>query len=141
MVEHGEAYYEKLLYGRAESSIRVHGIVSIIFGSLGVVAGIFFTLLMSLGTMVDETYDAYNSPVGLLLVTALVFIFWTVPHLYLIASGIYLTRQPSPKLARTLIIINLIVGVFYNLILLVFAIINLTQIGDYERGYPVHKKA
>ncbi|MDB5179595.1 MAG: hypothetical protein JWN12_227 [Candidatus Saccharibacteria bacterium] len=140
MVEHGEVDYEKLLYNRAASALKVHGILAIIFGGLAVLGSIVFTLLIALGTFADESYDSYNSPLGLLFVSALIFVFWTLPHIYLIAAGIYLMREPSPKLARTLVIINLVIGVFYNLILLVIAIVNLTQITDYERGYHVHKK-
>ncbi|MDB5162359.1 MAG: hypothetical protein JWM52_867 [Candidatus Saccharibacteria bacterium] len=140
MVEHSEVNYEKLLYSRAASALKVHGILAIIFGGLAVLGSILFTLLITLGTFADESYDSYNSPLGLFLVSAMIFVLWTLPHIYLIAAGIYLMREPSPKLARTLVIINLVIGVFYNLILLVIAIVNLTQITDYERTYHVHKK-
>jgi amino acid transporter len=140
MVEHGDAYYEKLLYSRAASTIKVHGVVSIVFGGLGVLFGILMIALSSLGTISDPTYDSYSSSFGLFFLSLLVLVFWLLPHAYLIASGAYLIKEPSPKLARTLIIINLIVGVFYNLVILVFAIVNLTQSGDYERGYHAHKK-
>jgi hypothetical protein len=131
--------YEKLLYSRATNTLKVHGIVSIVFGAIGTLAAILFTILVAAGTMADESYDSYNSPFGLFIVSVMIFVFFTLPHLYLIAAGIYLTREPAPKLAKTLVIINLVVGVFWNLVILVFSIVNLTQLTDYERTYHVHK--
>ncbi|HEY8886190.1 MAG TPA: hypothetical protein VIM31_01675 [Candidatus Microsaccharimonas sp.] len=140
MGERSEVNYEKLLFDRATSALKVHGILAIIFGGLGALLGLLLIAVTSLGTLSDPTYDSYNSPLGLFFVSAMIVVFWVLPHAYLIASGMYLTREPSPKLARTLVIINLVIGVFYNLILLVIAIVNLTQITDYERGYHVHHK-
>lgn len=130
--------YEKLLFGRAAGGLKVHGILSIVFGSLGVLSGLLFTLLVQLGAVADEHYTA---EIGVFIVSAAIFVFWTLPHLYLIVSGIYLVRQPSPKVSRVLTIINLVVGIFYNLVILVMAIISLVQSGDYERGYHTHKQS
>lgn len=132
--------YGKLLYERSDSTFRVHGILSIIFGSLGVLMAIVMTFLFIGGTYSDPSYDSVNSPLGLFVVGSMIFVFWTLPHLYLIISGYYLMHEPSPKVAKTLTIINLIIGVFWNLVLLIFAIISLTQFSDYERGYQVYKK-
>lgn len=140
MVQSSEIHYEKLLYDRASSALKVHGILAIIFGGLGVLFGLVFIVLMAFGNISDPSYDAYSSSLGILFLSALVVVFWILPHAYLITSGMYLIHEPSPKLARTLVIINLVVGVFYNLIMLVAAIVNLTQITDYERAYLVHKK-
>lgn len=140
MVQSSEIHYEKLLYDRASSALKVHGILAIVFGGLGVLFGLVFIISMAFGNIADPSYDAYSSSLGILFVSALVVVFWILPHAYLITSGIYLIREPSPKLARTLVIINLVVGVFYNLVMLVVAIVNLTQITDYERAYLVHKK-
>lgn len=133
--------YEKVLYERAAGGLKVHGILAIVFGSLGVLGALIFTLLIALGTFADESYMAYDSSLGLFLVSIMIFVFWTLPHIYLIAAGSYLVREPAPRLARVFVIINLVLGVFYNLILLVIAIVNLTQASDYERGYHAHKKA
>jgi hypothetical protein len=141
MVEHiVHINYEKLLYDRAAGALKVHGIVSIVFGAIGTLVAVLFTLLIAAGTIADPSYDSYNSSFGLFIISTMIFVFWTLPHLYLIAAGIYLIREPAPKLAKTLIIINLVVGVFWNLVLLIVAIVNLTQITDYERAYHVHKK-
>ena len=139
MAQSSEINYEKLLYDRAASALKVHGILAIVFGGLGVLFGLVFIISMAFGNMADPSYDAYSSSLGILSVTALVVVFWILPHAYLITSGIYLIRESSPKLARTLVVINLVVGVFYNLIILVIAIVNLTQITDYERASLVHK--
>ncbi|MBC7564830.1 hypothetical protein H7100_01175 [Candidatus Saccharibacteria bacterium] len=140
MVEHSEHNYVKMLYDRSTGALKLHGILAIVFGGLGTLGAVLFTLLVALGTFSDESYDTYNSPLGLALVSAMIFVFWTLPHIFMIAAGSYLVREPAPKLAKTLVIINLVIGVFYNLIILVIAIVNLTQISDYERGYHVHKR-
>jgi hypothetical protein len=132
--------YEKLLFDRSASTMRVHGILSIIFGGLGVLAGLIFTIILAVSSLNDSSYDSSNSALGLFIVGLLIFVFWVLPHVYLIVAGSYLIRQPTPKLAKVLIIINLVIGVFWNLVLLIFAIINLTELGDYERGYHVHRK-
>jgi hypothetical protein len=137
--------YEKLLFERSASTLKVHGILAIVFGGLGTLVGIVMAIAITIGGL-SNNYNSYNSSsyadsaFGLFFLGLLLFIFWILPHVYLIVSGYYLTRQPSPKLAKTLVIINLVIGVFWNLVLLIFAIINLTEIGDYERGYHVHKK-
>lgn len=140
MVEQSELHYEKLLYDRSAGALKVHGILAIIFGALGMLVALLFTFMVTLGTFADEEYDPTNSAFGLLFVSVLIFIFWMLPHMYLIISGSYLVRQPAPRVARTLVIINLVVGVFYNLVILIAAIINLTQITDYERSYHIYKK-
>ena len=140
MVEHNEQYYEKMLYDRSARSLKVHGILAIVFGGLGTLGAVLFTLLIALGTFADESYNAYNSSFGLIFMLVMVIVFWTLPHIFLITAGAYLVREPAPKLARTLIIVNLVIGVFYNLIMLIIAIVNLTQLNDYERGYHFYKK-
>lgn len=127
--------YEKMLYKRSTDMLKAHGILAIVFGALGVLTGLFITILMSIGLLADSSYStySYDSSIGLFLVNAIVFIFWTLPHIYLIIAGSYLVREPSPQLAKVLVITNLVVGVFWNLILVIFSIINLTQIADYKR--------
>jgi len=131
------------LFERAASMYRVHGIIAIIFGGLGVLGGALITFILIVATMLPE-YEVQNVEndlgFGLFMSAVLIFIFWTLPHLYLVVSGVYLVKNPSPLLAKGLIIANLVVGLFYNVIILVFAIISLTQSGDYERGYSVHQK-
>ncbi|HEY8992756.1 MAG TPA: hypothetical protein VIM37_02800, partial [Candidatus Microsaccharimonas sp.] len=83
--------YEKLLYERAASTLKVHGIVSIVFGALGTLCAILFTILIAAGTITDSSYDTYSSPVGLFIVSAMIFVFFTLPHIYLIVAGVYLT--------------------------------------------------
>ena len=118
-------------YESAASLIRVHGIIAIIFGSLGSVICLFIMLLFGFAISEYNSYQVINSFIS----GFLVFIFGLLPHVYLLVSGIHLLKNPRPPVAKTLIIINLIVGVFYNLVILIFAIINLTQIADYESGY------
>lgn len=130
-----EQNYEESMYDRAASSIRVHGILSVIFGSLGVFFGILFMLIIGLGGLAAGAH--MNDVVGAFALGLFTFILWVLPHIYLIISGVQLMRQPEPKVAKVLIIINLIVGALWNLVILIFAIINLTQISDYEK---FHKK-
>lgn len=126
-----EANYPQLLFKRAQSMLRVQGILSIVFGGLGVLGGLFFLLLS--GFAITE-YNSYQIS-GAFIMGLLVFIFAVLPHIYLVISGIVMVREPAPTVAKTLTIVNLVVSVFWNLVLLIFAIICLTQIGDYERGY------
>jgi len=132
--------YEKLLYDRSTGTLKVHGIMSIIFGSLGILVALMFTTLMVIGSMAENSYGSYDSSIaGLSIVGMVIFIFWTLPHIYLVVAGYYLMREPTPRLAKTLILVNLVIGIFWNLILLILSIINLTQFSDYERGYPTQK--
>jgi len=132
--------YEKLLYDRSAGTLRVHGIMSVIFGSLGILVALLFTTLMVIGSMAEDSYDSYDSSIaGLSIVGMVIFIFWTLPHIYLVVAGYYLMREPAPRVAKALVLVNLVIGTFWNLILLVLSIINLTQLGDYDRGYSAHK--
>lgn len=131
-----EISVDQRLFERAQSVLKTHGILSIIFGALGVLGFIIWTLFASLSFLSGEFSDV----LGMIAITMIFFVVFLLPHIYLIVSGIQLTRSPSPKLARVIVIINLILGLFWNLVLLVLAIINLTQIGDYERYYGKHKK-
>jgi len=121
-------------YNNAASLIRTHGILAIVFGSLGTAFGLLLIPLMWAGEYGDvSTADL----VGGFIFAIATFVFWVLPHVYLIVSGTYLLKMPQPKIAKTLIIINLVVSAFWNLVILVFAIINLTQFEDYNQG---HKK-
>lgn len=137
MIEHS---YEKIVYDRSTGMLKVHGIVAIIFGIIGTLTSVLLMLLITITTYADSEYDAHNSPLGLYIIAGLIFVFWALPHIFLVTSGSYLIRQPVPKLARILVIINLVIGVFYNFIILIFAIVNLTQITDYERSYHIYKR-
>ena len=126
-----EINYEMMLFNRAQGMLKAHGIVAIVFGSLGVVGFLFGLLFVVQIAIFAQLADA----VGAIALAAAIFVLFTIPHVYLIISGAQLVRTPSPKLAKTLVIINLVIGVFWNHALLILAIINLTQIGDYERHY------
>lgn len=131
-----EVSIDQRLFERAQSVLKTHGILSIIFGALGVLGFIIWTLFASLSFLSGEFSDV----LGMIAITMIFFVVFLLPHIYLIVGGIQLIRSPSPKLARVIVIINLILGLFWNLVLLVLAIINLTQIGYYERYYGKHKK-
>ncbi|MFY9227763.1 MAG: hypothetical protein WAO28_00340 [Candidatus Microsaccharimonas sp.] len=130
--------YEKILFDRSVNLLRTNGILSIVFGSLGAFFGLLFMALFALAMTASETSEdaAYMFLMGV--GTLVLFI---LPHIYLIISGVHLLRQPSPNVARTLVIITLVIGVFWNLITLIFSILNLTQLRDYEVGYNKHIKA
>ena len=124
--------YDKQFFERASNLLRVHGLISIIFGSIGVFFGLIFMVIMGIaGVATAQLGDV----IGAFAMGVFTLVLFVLPHVYLIIAGIQLMKQPQPKVAKTLVIINLIVGVFWNLVLLIFAIINLTQIGDYEAHY------
>jgi len=131
-----ETNLDKQLFERAASMLRVQGIISIIFGGLGVFIG--FLIMVGFGIGIVTDYSS-ASAAGALFMAAVTFVFFFLPHIYLIISGVTMLRQPQPNIARILTIINLVVSVFWNWITLVFAIISLAQSGDYERYYN-HKK-
>jgi hypothetical protein len=133
-----ETNYDKLLFERASTMLRVQGIISIVFGSLGVIFGLVMMFMFGLGILAYENITNYAVENFIWAVVTLVFV--VIPHVYLIVAGTILLRQPTPGIARTLTIINLVVGAFTNIVVLVFAIISLTQSGDYERHFPKNKK-
>jgi hypothetical protein len=132
-----ETNYDKLLFERSATMLRVQGVISVVFGGLGVVFGLVFMFMFGLGMLAYENITNYA--VENFIWAVVMFVFVVIPHAYLVVAGTILLRQPTPGIARTLTIINLVVGVFSNMIILIFAIISLTQSGDYERHYPKAK--
>ncbi len=116
--------------------MKIHGIMSIVFGGIGAIVGVFFTAIFAI--LMSNTNNE-GDQIAYLVFAILALVIWLVPHIYLIIAGVLLVKQPDPRLAKVLTIINLVIGVFWNYVLLVFAIISLVQIGDYSRGYH-HKK-
>lgn len=129
--------HHKEQFEKADGLLKVHGILSIIFGGLGVLFGLLFMIMMGLGSVasmdLEDTISAFA--IGIF-----AFVLFVLPHIYLIIAGSYLLKTPPVRTARVLVIINIVIGALWNLVLLVFAIINLTQIDEYERGYPHNKK-
>ena len=123
-------------YEAAASLIRVHGIISIIFGGIG----LLFSLIIGLAFILTVDSTDGNQLLGGFILSLLTFLFAVLPHAYLLVSGIHLLKNPKPSVAKTLIIINLVVGALWNYIVLIFAIINLTQLADYRHGYPKTKE-
>ena len=129
--------FETILYNRSAATTRVHGILAIIFGGIGVLLGVLFMFLFLIAGSVALNLEDVVSSVALFIFTLVLFV---IPHIYLIIAGVHLVKEPAPKVARTLIIINLIIGVLSNLVILVISIVNLIQMSDYERGYTQHKR-
>jgi hypothetical protein len=133
--EHPVAFDQYLLekQNHAASAIRVQGILAIVFGGLGILGSIIlgFIFLASLATFPER------ESVEISVYLVLGFVFFFLPHIYLLVSGLYLLKKPAPKIVFVLSIINLVVGFFWNVFLLVVAIISLVVHGDYERGYLV----
>lgn len=125
-------------YEQAASMVKVQGIMSIVFGSVGTLVGLIFLAIfaVSMGTATNGG-DAFAFLLFFLFATFL----WLLPHIYLIVAGVTLLRLPEPRVVKTLTIINLVVGFFWNYILLVFAIISLVQIADYTDGREVSAKS
>ena len=117
---------------QAVSMLKVQGVIALVFGGLGALLGL---LLMSIFAIALGQAYSDNDVVEFFIWFVVSIFFILLPHIYLIISGIILIRQPEPKLARLLTIINLIVGAMSNYIVLAFAIISLVQAKDYEEGY------
>jgi hypothetical protein len=133
-----ETNYDKVLFERAATMLRVQGIISVVFGALGVIFGLVMMFMFGLGMLAYENITNYA--VENFVWAVIMFVFVVIPHIYLVVAGTILLRQPAPGVARALTIINLVVGVFSNMIVLIFAIISLTQSGDYERHFAPRKK-
>lgn len=118
---------------QALSMMKVQGIIVTVFGGLGALFGLIMMAIFALS--LSQAYTD-NDIVAALIMFTVSILFVLIPHIYLIISGVILIRQPEPKLARLLTIINLIVGAISNYVVLAFAIISLVQMKDYEEGYP-----
>ena len=119
-------------YDQAASLVKTHGVLSIVMGAIGAFTGLAFLLIFVVALGVATT-DA--DAVTYLFFFIATLLFWLVPHIYLVIAGVLLVRQPEPRIAKMLTIANLVVGVFWNYVILVVAIISLTQSRDYEEGY------
>lgn len=128
--------YDKVLFERANNGLKVQGIIGIVFGGLGTLLGLVLILLFLMGVQLDTTPTSAFEGFMLAVVT---LVFLVIPHVYLIISGSLLVKQPQPSLARGLTVANVVIGALSNLIILVVAIISLTQSSDYERHFPKHK--
>ena len=122
---------------QAASMLKVQGIISAIFGGIGVLGGLIMMVIFALA--LGNAYTD-NDIVGYAVLFGGSILFVLIPHIYLIIAGVILMRQPEPKLARLLTIINLIVGAMSNYVVLAFAIISLTQTKEYEEGYKLEAK-
>jgi hypothetical protein len=123
-------------FEQAANLVKVHGILAIVFGGLGSFMALISMVLF--GFAMAGAY-ATSDAVGYLILFVLTVLFFLLPHVFLIISGVTLIRLPEPRTVKIFTIINLVVGVFWNLVILIFAIISLTQSRDYEEGYPVKK--
>lgn len=124
-------------YEHAASMVRTHGTLSIVFGAIGTFFGLILIVLFSLA--LSNTYDQADA-IGFIFLFIATLVFWMLPHIYLIVAGATLVKLPEPRIVKVLSIINIVVGVFWNYILLIFAIISLVQVSDYENGHPLTKK-
>lgn len=133
-----ESHVPSQKYQTAATMIKVTGILSIIFGSIGILFGIGYSLLIA----ASPSY-AYNEVeiVPIALIVGFLIMFWVIPHIYMIISGIYFLNKPSAAKVRGLAITSIVIGAIFNVILLAFAIINLIQAKDYENEFDVTNKA
>ena len=125
-----------IAHTQAASMLKVQGIITLVFGGLGTLLGLI--LMGIFGLALTQAYsDNDIVEFGVYFVMSVLFIL--IPHVYFIVSGIVLIRQPEPKLAKLITIINLVVGAVANYIVLAFAIISLIQAKEYEQGYKPQK--
>lgn len=132
-----EQTHEQVQFEKAAGMLRVQGILSIVFGGLGA----FFSLLLLVGiTLGSLSPGSEMDPVSGFILSFITLVFVVIPHIYLIIAGTQLLSRPTPKAVRVLTIINLIVGVLWNWVIGAFAIVNLVQLQDYERGFTKHAR-
>ncbi|MFZ1301392.1 MAG: hypothetical protein WAQ27_02320 [Candidatus Microsaccharimonas sp.] len=129
--------HETEQYKKAAGLLKTQAIIAIVFGGLGVLIGFILTVIFIAASGFSETeYQA----VELIIYAVLTPLFIIVPYIYLLISGILLLRNPTPKLAKVLSIINIVFGALWNLVVLIFAVLYVAQSADYERGYKHTKK-
>lgn len=127
----------KIAHTQAVSMLKIQGIVTLVFGGLGALLGLILMILF--GFALSQAYsDNDIIEYGVYFTMSVLFIL--IPHVYFVVSGIVLIRQPEPKLAKLVTIINLVVGAVANYIVLAFAIISLVQTKEYEEGYKKPKE-
>jgi len=136
MHRHEESNFSQLLYRRSAGVLKVHGVLAVIFGLIGMAVALLFLFAMTVGPLAYGA-DSYGGASAKLLMGALIFLFLVVPHIYLVVSGVFLFREPPASTAKVLIILNLIAGIFFNFLLAAFAVANLIQSPDYERGHKI----
>jgi hypothetical protein len=124
-------------YSTAKSFLRVQGVLSIIFGSLGTLVGLPLIILYVFSLSFSSIQYSYDGGDWFAVIFLIIIglIFWILPHIYMIIAGTYLVRKPKPGLAKGLTIGNLVIGALLNYILLAFAIVSLVQSSHYEEGY------
>ncbi len=131
-----ETDYKEMLFDRAAKMIKVNGIISIVAGGLASLIVIIYSILIAVVSLTaDSTVATSPDAGGNALLGLILFVLVFAPCVYMVIAGIILVRLPKPTVARGLLIANLVLGVFVNTIGLIFAIISLTQIHDYEVGY------
>ena len=124
-------------YEQAASLIKTQGVLSIVFGGIGVFIGL--TVLVFLWIMLSTSY-ATEDVIAALFLSLLSFAFVLLPHVFLIVAGVTLLRQPEPRVVRILTIITLVIGVLENLVLLIMSILVLLKLDDYEALYPEYSE-
>lgn len=119
-------------YNKAASLLKTQAILLIVFGALGVLFGLLFTALFILAAV--GTYSQPES-IEFLIYAVMTPVFMVLPHIYFIVSGIVLLRNPSPKVAKVMSIINIVLGAMSNLVILIFAVLYIAQSAAYENEY------
>jgi hypothetical protein len=120
-------------YEQSASIVKIHGILSIVFGSIGVAIGLIFLAIIGF-TFIAAVTTA--DVVGIFIIMLLVLLFWILPQAFLIVSGVTLLREPDPRVVRILTITTLVISALENVILLATSIATLLKLDDYEQGYP-----
>ena len=124
-------------YEQAASLIKTQGVLSIVFGGIGVFIGL--VVLVFLWIVLSTSY-ATEDVIAALFLSLLGFVFLLLPHVFLIVAGVTLLRQPEPRVVRILTIITLVIGVLENLVLLVMSILVLLKLDVYEALYPEYSE-
>ena len=126
-------------YEKSLSSLKTQAILAIVFGALGILFS--FLILGSyilLSGLDPKEVDIDKVDLFLYGIVTPIFLFAT--HVYYVVAGVFLLREPTPKVAKVLSIINIVVGAGWNLIILIFAALFLARSVDYERGHAEEKK-
>lgn len=114
----------------AQKFMKAHGIVTIVVGGVMVLGALLAMILLG---WLSLSSRSQSDAIAAFVAGVVFFVLVMIPGIYLTWSGIALMRLPTVPVAKNITIINLVVSIIYqNYVLIVLAIIGLTQLNDYK---------
>lgn len=125
-------------YEKSVSLLKTQAILTIVFGSLGVLAA-FGLVGLYIAANQYGVYMTEEERIEMFAYMIVMPVFLFITHVYFIISGSFLLKSPTPKVAKTLSIVNVVLGAMWNWVILIFAVLYVAVSRDYENGYKQAK--